>query len=142
MKWQVEFHDDFRNGEWRDMDKEQRKALVAAASALEEIGPSGGRPLIDTLKNSKHRNMKELRYDAHEGREVWRAAFAFDPDRRAVVLVAGDKQGMDEKLFYGRLIEKADGRFDRHLAETKALEAERTKQLPHEKPRSGKRNKR
>lgn len=80
MKWQVEFHDDFRNGEWRDMDKEQRKALVAAASALEEIGPSGGRPLIDTLKNSKHRNMKELRYDAHEGREVWRAAFAFDPE--------------------------------------------------------------
>jgi hypothetical protein len=31
----------------------------------------------DTLKGSKHANMKELRFEASGGE--WRAAFAFDP---------------------------------------------------------------
>jgi hypothetical protein len=33
--------------------------------------------------------MKELRFDADNG--VWRVAFAFDPNREAILLVAGDK---------------------------------------------------
>lgn len=56
-----------------------------------------------------------LRFKAHNGSEVWRAAFAFDLERRACVLVAGDKQGRDEKAFYKRLITTADRRFDTHL---------------------------
>ena len=59
--------------------------------------------------------MKELRFTAHGGREVWRAAFAFDPARNAVVLVAGDKQGGNERLFYKRLIKVADAGFDLRL---------------------------
>ena len=46
---------------------------------------------------------------------AWRVAFAFDPARRAIVLVAGDKSGVNEKRFYRTLIAKADERFDRHL---------------------------
>lgn len=46
---------------------------------------------------------------------VWRVAFAFDPRRHAVLLVAGDKSGGSEKRFYARLISKADQRFDSHL---------------------------
>jgi hypothetical protein len=46
-------------------------------------------------------------------------AFAFDPKRRAILLVAGDKAGVSEKRFYRRLIAKADGRLDRHLAALK-----------------------
>jgi len=65
-------------------------------------------------------NMKELRFDAKGGREVWRVAFAFDPERRAIVLAAGDKQGVSERLFYKRLIRKADERFDKHLAAVSA----------------------
>jgi hypothetical protein len=42
--------------------------------------------------------MKELRFDASGG--VWRVAFAFDPRRRAILLVAGDKSGVSEKRFY------------------------------------------
>jgi hypothetical protein len=57
--------------------------------------------------------MKELRFMAGGG--VWRVAFAFDPKRRAILLVAGDKSGGGEKRFYRELIRKADIRFDAHL---------------------------
>lgn len=113
-KWVVEFHDEFLP-EFRAMDREGRKALLAAASALSTVGPTGGRPLVGTLHNPKHPNMKELRYDAANGTQVWRAAFAFDPARCAIVLVAGEKQGLDEKSFYKVLIGKANKRLDKHL---------------------------
>lgn len=58
-------------------------------------------------------NMKELRFDADDG--VWRVAFAFDPERKAIVLVAGDKAGVAQKRFYKALIAKADARFAEHL---------------------------
>lgn len=80
---------------------------------LARFGPQLGRPRVDTLKGSKHANMKELRFDADNG--VWRVAFAFDPLRRAVLLVAGDKSGGSEKKFYRALIRKADERFDGHV---------------------------
>ena len=60
--------------------------------------------------------MKELRFDAADG--VWRVAFAFDPRRNAILLVAGDKSGGGEKRFYRQLIAKADERFDEHLSQT------------------------
>ncbi len=46
---------------------------------------------------------------------VWRIAFAFDPSRRAILLVAGDKSGITQALFYRRFIDIADRRFDSHL---------------------------
>ena len=57
--------------------------------------------------------MKELRFNAGGG--VWSVAFAFDPDRQAVLLVAGDKSGVSERRFYRRLVDKADTRYGRHL---------------------------
>lgn len=57
--------------------------------------------------------MKELRFSAADGE--WRVAFAFDPKRKAILLVAGDKSGVGEKQFYRALIRKADARFDAHL---------------------------
>jgi hypothetical protein len=64
--------------------------------------------------------MKELRFDAADG--VWRVAFAFDPKRKAILLVAGNKSGVTEKKFYKQLIAKADERFDAHLARSKQKE--------------------
>jgi hypothetical protein len=58
--------------------------------------------------------MKELRFSAADGE--WRVAFAFDPRRKAILLVAGDKSGGSEKRSYRELIRKADERFDAHLA--------------------------
>lgn len=64
--------------------------------------------------------MKELRFEAADG--VWRVAFAFDPKRKAIRLVAGDKSGVSERKFYKRLIAKADDRLDAHLARLKRKE--------------------
>jgi hypothetical protein len=61
--------------------------------------------------------MKEMRFDAEDG--VWRVAFVFDPKRRAILLVAGDKSGGSGKRFYRELIRKADLRFDAHLERMK-----------------------
>ena len=58
--------------------------------------------------------MKELRCNADNG--VWRIAVAFDSERTAILLIAGDKTGVNEKRFYRKLIAKADDRFARHLA--------------------------
>jgi hypothetical protein len=67
--------------------------------------------------------MKELRVDAEDG--VWRVAFAFDPRRRAILLVGGNKTGISKERFYSTLIRVADARYRRHL---KAIEAEERKQ--------------
>lgn len=89
-----------------------KEALGEVFDLLRDIGPSLGRPNVDTLKSSKHKNMKEIRVYAVGG--TWRVAFAFDPDRNA--LCGGDKSGVGEQQFYDRLIEKADRHFDRWLA--------------------------
>jgi hypothetical protein len=96
--------------------------LLGHGKLLQQFGPQLGRPRADTLNGSRHANMKELRFDAADG--VWRVAFAFDPNRKAILLVCGDKSGGSEKRFYRQLIEKADSRFDSHLARVKK---ERTK---------------
>ena len=61
--------------------------------------------------------MKELRFNADNG--VWRIAFAFDPKRKAILLIGGDKSGVSEKRFYKELIKKADARFDEHQSNLK-----------------------
>src|SRR6516165_4891581 len=91
-----------------------RTELLALSRVLQEFGPQLGRPRVDTLSGSRHANMKELRFGAADGQ--WRVAFAFDPRRKAILLVAGDKSGGSEKRFYRELIRKADDRFDAHLA--------------------------
>jgi len=91
--------------------------LLALSRLLEKFGPHLGRPRVDTLNGSRHANMKELRFGAEGG--VWRVAFAFDPKRNAILLVAGDKSGIGDRRFYRELIRKADVRYDAHLARLK-----------------------
>ena len=100
---------------FRSLPDDVQSELRAHALLLEQFGPQLGRPRVDT--GSRHANMKELRFDAADG--VWRVAFAFDPKRNAVLLIAGDKSGGGEKRFYRQLIAKADERFDEHLSRTK-----------------------
>ena len=88
--------------------------ILALARLLQQFGPLLGRPRVDTLNGSRHANMKELRFSAADGE--WRVAFAFDPKRHAILLLAGDKSGVGERRFYSELIRKADHRFDGHLA--------------------------
>ena len=113
MSWAVLFHDDFHT-EFDSLDEGLQDELLAHASLLAEFGPNLGRPTVDTLKGSRHANMKELRF-SWSG-EVWRVAFAFDPLRQAILLVGGDKGGADQRRFYRRLIEVADLRYSDHVA--------------------------
>ncbi len=117
MKWEVELHPAFAV-EILTFERDVRVALIAGAKLLSDYGPQLGRPHADTLKGSKYANMKELRFEGGDG--VWRAAFAFDPKRKAVVLVAGDKSGGSQKRFYKNLIAKADQRFSEHLETLKS----------------------
>src|SRR5246500_862018 len=116
MIWEIDFHPEF-DPEYEELAEAVQDELLAHLRLLEQFGPQLGRPRVDTLKGSRHANMKELRFSAADGE--WRVAFAFDAKRKAVLLVAGDKSGGSEKRFYRDLIRKADDRFDAHLARLK-----------------------
>ena len=116
MGWAVLFHPVF-DAEFADLQEDVQDEVLAHAKLLEQFGPTLGRPRVDTLKGSRHPNMKELRFDAADG--VWRVAFAFDPKRQGILLVAGDKSGGSERRFYRQLIRKADDRFDEQLSRLK-----------------------
>jgi hypothetical protein len=95
-----------------------QEELLAMATLLGDYGPQLGRPHADTLKGSDFANMKELRFTADDG--VWRIAFAFDPKRDGILLVAGDKSGGSKSKFYKRLVKRADERYRKHLAQLQA----------------------
>jgi len=116
MNWTVTNHDDF-DPEFDALPEAVQDALISVALNLQDKGPVLGRPYVDTLEGSKYPNMKEMRFNADDG--VWRVAFAFDPERQAILLVAGDKAGVAQKRFYKMLIAKADQRFADHLAKLK-----------------------
>jgi len=117
VPWTVVFHPEFYP-EYEILSEVVQNDLDVSLIAIQELGPRLGRPRVDTLNGSRHANMKELRFNEADG--VWRFAFAFDPDRHAVVLCGGDKSGGNQRRFYQRLIAKADSRFDAHLASLKA----------------------
>jgi hypothetical protein len=106
-------HSDFVP-EYQELPLAVQDKIVALSDLLKADGPNMKRPKSDTLSGSRHANMKELRFDADNG--VWRVAYAFDPAREAILLVAGDKSGVSQKRFYKSLLAKADTRFDYHLA--------------------------
>jgi hypothetical protein len=112
MAWHIAFADEFY-GDYRGLPEAVQDELLLGVRLLEMYGPKFGRPHVDTLKGSKFANMKELRFRADDG--VWRVAFAFDPKRNAILLVAGDKSGTSETRFYKRLIAAADTRYKAHL---------------------------
>ena len=103
--------------EFDALPEEVQTEILALSLVLEQFGPQLGRPRVDTLSGSRHANMKELRFSAADGE--WRVAFAFDPRRKAVLLVAGDKSGGSQKRFYREMLRKADERFDAHLSRLK-----------------------
>ena len=113
MRWTVELASEFEP-EFFCLPEDAQDAILATSRLLRELGPQLGRPRVDTLNGSRHANMKEMRFSASDGE--WRLAFAFDPARNAVLLVAGDKSGGSSRRFYRTLIRKADERFDHHLA--------------------------
>ena len=128
MSWTVINHPAI--GQWlADLDDDSLQQVVAAVRELKDKGPVLGRPLADTIKGSRHHNMKELR-PGSAGRSELRILFVFDPARQAILLAAGDKEGQWQD-WYKRAIPLADDRFDEHLARMQKLaEHERNQQGP------------
>ena len=95
-----------------DLDQQDAEALLAAIMILRDAGPTLGRPLVDTIKGSRHATMKELR-PGSTGRTEIRVLFAFDLERQAILLVGGDKSD-DWTGWYKVNIPIADERFAEH----------------------------
>jgi len=108
--WEVEFTDEFERW-WDDLTEAEQDAIAASVLVLRQLGPKLPRPHADTVRGSKHANMKELRTQC-QGRPL-RTLFAFDPRRCAILLIGGNKTGDDR--FYERMIPAADRLYDEHL---------------------------
>ncbi|HFG6948742.1 type II toxin-antitoxin system RelE/ParE family toxin [Acinetobacter baumannii] len=99
--------------EWLEQqDESTQEKVLAALVVLQQQGPSLGRPLVDTVYDSKFTNMKELRVQ-HRGKPL-RAFFAFDPLRQAIVLCIGDKGG--KKRYYKEMLDIAEQQYELHLS--------------------------
>ena len=114
MAWEVLLDEDF--AEWlTSLDVGLQDAIFAHIGLLEEFGPQLGRPQVDHVKASEFDNMKEMRVQSKG--DPWRILFAFDPERKAVLLVGGCKAG--DKRWYKTNVPIADERFRRHLENLK-----------------------
>jgi hypothetical protein len=109
VAWDVEYTAQFEA--WFErLDEREQDSVVVAVEILQEAGPGLGRPLVDTVKGSRHPNMKELR----PRRGHLRILFAFDPRRMAILLLGGDKTDRWQ-AWYQREIPRADDLYDEHL---------------------------
>ena len=94
-----------------DLDDVSYDRVAAAIDELEDDGPGLGRPLVDRIHGSTLHNLKELRPGSAGGSEL-RILFVFDPQRRAVLLVVGDRSGQWSS-WYEEAIPLAEARYDR-----------------------------
>ncbi|BCJ60134.1 hypothetical protein Jiend_35560 [Micromonospora endophytica] len=114
-EWRIDATDEL--DEWfvrlSKEDPDSANQVAAAIDILAREGPALGRPLVDRVKGSDYKNMKELRPGSSGGTEI-RILFAFDPTRTAILLVAGNKAG-NWKGWYEMNILEADRLFAEHL---------------------------
>lgn len=105
-----------------ETDWDSAEQVEDAVDALAMFGPTLGRPLVDRIKGAEQHHMKERRPGSSGASEV-RILFAFDPVRRAVLLVAGDKAGNWHR-WYEDNIPIAEKRYHAHIAELDTREYE------------------
>lgn len=107
MEWEVEYTDEFSDW-WDNLVVDAQDAIEDAVAELIQQGPALGRPYVDTIKGSRHPNMKELRISS------MRILFVFDPRRKAILLIGGNKHGR-WNAWYAEMIPNADHLYDEHL---------------------------
>jgi len=105
MAWDVETTDEY-DAWFLSQDEDNQIIIHTKVELLKEYGPQLSRPHADTLKGSKLKNLKELR--PQTGEHIFRIAFLFDKERKAILLIGGDKKGKNKKLFYSSLIKQAE----------------------------------
>ncbi|MCB1258627.1 MAG: type II toxin-antitoxin system RelE/ParE family toxin [Microthrixaceae bacterium] len=92
------------------LDSDAMNAVTGAINYLEQNGPMARRPVVGEIQGSKYHHMKEL---IPPGVNI-RVLFLFDPQRNAVLLVAGDKTGQ-WKQWYTDNIPIAEERYENWL---------------------------
>lgn len=111
--WDIEVTDTF--DEWfNGLTKIEQEYVLVGINLLKEKGPMLARPYADTVNDSNYNNMKELIVQI-KGDPI-RAFFAFDPNRKGIILCAGNKTGKD-KQFYKKMIPIADKEYKAYLEE-------------------------
>ena len=105
--WVVLTSERFRDW-FAGLSEPERKTVIRNVRLLEQFGPQLPDKYSRHIVNSRHSHMRELRIQ-HGGRP-YRVLYAFDPLRRAVLLVGGDKTGNDR--WYRENIPIADRVYD------------------------------
>ena len=111
MVWDIEFTNEFEDW-WDELTSDEQDMVEACIPFLRRHGPALGRPLVDTVKGSRHAHMKELRPPATNIRIL----FAFDPRRVAILLIGGDKTNRWQE-WYNKNIPIADAIYHEYLEE-------------------------
>lgn len=99
--------------EWLDgLDEDSLERVSGAVTVLKLNGPQLGRPLVDGVKGSEHKKLKELR-PTSSSKSAIRILFAFDSNSEAITLVAGNKAGNWDK-WYKKNVPIADALLNEH----------------------------
>jgi hypothetical protein len=109
VAWEIEYTEEFETW-WESLSADDQERVRAAVEILETAGPALGRPLVDTLENSRLSNLKELR---PRGGHL-RVLFVFDPRRVAILLLGGDKSGVFTE-WYVEMIPMAERLYGEHI---------------------------
>ena len=112
MSWEVEYTDEFEKW-WQSLIEKEQVAVDASVRLLELLGPSLRFPHSSGVKGSRHGHMRELR--TQFGGKPLRSLYAFDPRRRAILLIGGDKTGNDR--WYDEYVPVADDLYDEYIDE-------------------------
>jgi hypothetical protein len=112
VAWQIAVSDEFASW-YAQLDDDEVESVNYSVALLDQAGPLLGRPHVDSIRQSRHFNMKELRVQ-HRG-APYRILFAFDPQRCAYLILGGDKTG--NRRWYDKWVPIADSIFDQYLAE-------------------------
>ena len=110
--WEVETTEEY-DAWFFEQNADGQASIRMKVEHLVEYGPNLPRPHADTLKGSKLNNLKELRAQSVDS--VFRIAFLFDKERKAVLLIGGNKKGKNEKRFYRNLIKQAEEIYQQYL---------------------------
>jgi hypothetical protein len=112
MTWEVIVTEKVK--EWiSSLDQSTRDSLGSAVGLLQELGPNLGRPYVGKIVGSKVKHLKELR-PLSNANGHFRILFAFDPQRKAILLIAGDKTGQWKK-WYKKHIPLAESLYEKYL---------------------------
>ncbi len=102
MKWDIIFSDVYKKW-FHTLPQKDKMAIMTDIKILGNMGPSLGRPYVDTIKDSNINNLKE-----------YRSLFFFDPNRKAFFLCGGDKKGKNQQRFYKKLIDISESVFQKY----------------------------